>query len=50
MFPVNQGPDTDFAMSNYRFGLDYELPPDPLFGLMDGPALTFDLETPPMPM
>ncbi|RTE75113.1 hypothetical protein BHE90_010447 [Fusarium euwallaceae] len=46
MFPANQGPDVDFVMPGYRMGLDYELPPDPLFGLMDGPAMSFDLETP----
>ncbi|RMJ08490.1 hypothetical protein CDV36_011893 [Fusarium kuroshium] len=46
MFPANQGPDVDFVMPGYRIGLDYELPPDPLFGLMDGPAMSFDLETP----
>ncbi|KAM5363386.1 hypothetical protein ACJZ2D_012027 [Fusarium nematophilum] len=50
MFPAGQGADAEFAMSGYRMGLDYELPPDPLFGLMDGPAVSFDLESPTMPL
>lgn len=44
MFPVNT--DAEFGLSNFRFGLDDNLPTDPLFGLMDGPTMTFDLETP----
>ncbi|KAH6870974.1 fungal-specific transcription factor domain-containing protein [Thelonectria olida] len=50
MFPVSHGADTDFAKSSFRLAPDYELPPDPLFGLMDGPGISFDLETPSMPM
>lgn len=48
MFPGGQ---TDLGMSGYRPGLDMELHPDPLFGLMDGPALPFtDLDLPTMPL
>lgn len=51
MFPINNGTHTDLGMSGYRPGLDMELHPDPLFGLMDGPAVPFaDLDLPTMPL
>ena len=50
LFPVSNNPDGDFGMPGFRFGLDEDFPSDPLFGLMDGPAMTFDLETPSMPL
>ncbi|KAJ3549882.1 hypothetical protein NM208_g271 [Fusarium decemcellulare] len=48
MFPANQAIDANL-MSEYRMGLDCELPSDPLFGLMDGPVIPFDLDTPSLP-
>lgn len=43
MFPVNNGAVPDFSMPGYRVGYDYEMPTDPLFGMMDGPGTGFDL-------
>jgi hypothetical protein len=44
MVPVNT--DAEFGFPSLRFGSDDNLLTDPLFGLMDGPAMTFDLGTP----
>ncbi|KAI9155735.1 Nitrogen assimilation transcription factor nirA [Paramyrothecium foliicola] len=49
MFPGNSA-NMDCSMPAYRMELDYGLPLDPLFGLMDVPTGPFGLETDPLPM
>ena len=42
LFPTSDGGVPGMSMPGYRAGLDYEMPTDPLFGMMDGPAMGFD--------